>query len=525
MKNLLLFSFIICTLPRVFSQVTFERVILNPTTDEEGYSVAQTSDHGYIMSGLTRMPNPNMYIVKTDSAGALTWSKTFQNGLEIIATSVEQTTDGGYIIGGYREATSAGETYVIKANSSGDTLWTKILRNNIEVGFTVHQTADSGYAIASVTSDGFTYAHAHLTKLNSSGSVSWNKKYGPAFPSGTQHVTTDFRQLSDHGYLMAGYINPGSAGGKDVFVIRTDSAGTLLWSREVGGVNDEFENSIVAAADGGFVIVGETNSFGAGNTDVYLIKLNAAGDTLWTRTYGGTAADAGKAAVETADGGYLVTGYTYSFGTGLQDILVMKTDVNGVLQWSKSFGELNFYKAGANIQHTADGGYIITGNRTDFLFTNGDIFLLKLDSSGNATCNQVNGTLTQSSPASQAYTINLSTSTTGSVISLPWTIGAIGIDSLICMSFTGVHETTYTSSFTVYPNPAHNILNVECNTSVPLSATTLKMYDVMGRMVLEVEIHSQLSTFNPEYSGLTPGIYFIKVLSEKETFTGKLLIE
>jgi len=219
--------------------------------------------------------------------------------------------------------------------------------------------------------------------------TSWWKTYGGAQTDEGRCV----QQTTDGGYVIAGFTHsfgPGTPDSSNVYLVRTDASGDTLWTRVYGGTGRDEGYSVQQTTDGGYVIAGYTNSFGTGNGDVYLVKTNASGDTLWTRTFGGTDYDEGASVQQTADGGYIVAGRTYSFGAGSDDVYLIKTNAQGDTSWTRAYGEEGIDE-GYSVQQTADGGYIVAGYvyRGDFE----DACLIKTNASGDTLWTRTYGPL------------------------------------------------------------------------------------------------------------------------------------
>ncbi len=370
-------------------------------------SVQQTTDGGYIMVGYTTSfgaGSYDVYLIKTDASGNMTWSKTFGGASEDEGYSVKQTVDDGYIITGYTTSFGAGyyDVYLIKTDASGNMTWSKTFGGvGADAASSTQQTGDGGYIIAGSTySFGAGNGDVYLIKTDASGSMTWGKTFGGASGDGASST----QQTVDGGYIIAGSTQSFGAGSYDVYLIKTDASGNMTWSKTFGGVGDDIAYSVQQTVDGGYIITGYTYSFGAGVPDVYLIKTDALGNMTWSRTLGGTNQDYGEAVQQTADGGYIITGYTYSFGAGSSDVYLIKVDALGNITWSKTFGGARSDR-GNSAQQTVDGGYIIGGGTDSFGAGNGDVFLIKIASpaptvtTNNATnvygtSARLNGTLT-----------------------------------------------------------------------------------------------------------------------------------
>jgi predicted secreted protein len=213
-------------------------------------------------------------------------------------------------------------------------------------GFSVVQTIDRGYAIAGTISSGAGGADFWLVKTDAAGTLQWNQTYG-----GTDlDLARSVVETSDGGYTIAGETLSYGAGGMDFWLVKTDATGNAQWNQRYGGTNDDYGRSVVETSDGGYTIAGWTASYGAGGMDFWLVKTDAAGNAQWNQTYGGTDSDQGLSVVETSDGGYAITGYTMSFGAGDSDVWLVKTGVGSGLTWTDSTADtVTLYRGATDV--------------------------------------------------------------------------------------------------------------------------------------------------------------------------------
>jgi hypothetical protein len=367
------------------AQAIFQRTY-GGTRYDEGRSVQQTADGGYVVAGHTESFGAGLddvYLIKTDAAGDTQWTRTFGGTTWDCGKSVQQTTDGGYVVAGYTTSFGAGgyDVYLIKTDADGDTLWTRTLGGAREdVGQSVQQTSDSGYIIAATTySFNAGTCDVWLIKTDADGDTLWTRTYGDT----SDMAGYSIRQTADGGFVVTGIRVPTMSRDVDVLLIKTDAHGDTVWTRTFGGVNEDRGNSVQQTTDSGYIVTGYTASFGAGSYDVWLIKADADGDTLWTRTFGGTDWDQGNSVQQTVDGGYIVTGYTASSGAGSYDVYLIKTDAGGDAQWTRTFGDTDWDR-GNSVQQTADGGYVVVGFAMSLGGSGHDVYLIRTDSLGNA---------------------------------------------------------------------------------------------------------------------------------------------
>jgi len=298
--------------------------------------------------------------------------------------SVCQTTDGGYVVAGHRGSPANGseDIWLIKLNVFGEIVWEQTFcEDPYHSGraYSVQQTSDGGYILTGktiiyTTGNGY---EVFLIKTDSLGNVEWEHMYIEE----NNDWATEVIQTSDGGYIMTGITNSYGAGQTDVWLLKTDSNGELEWTNTYGGVGYEKSYSIVETFDGGFVITGDV-FVSSSNYDLLLIKINSQGELIWSRTYGGENIDCGRSILQSSDGSFVTAGYTYSYGNSQSDCYILKTDNYGIELWSKTFGfQGNDY--GYSIQETKDYGYIITGASESSLTSGLDVCLIKTNINGD----------------------------------------------------------------------------------------------------------------------------------------------
>lgn len=311
------------------------------------------------------------------------WEKKYASNYPSVGNSVRQTPDGGYIVAGtqWHDGGLQSDILLLKTDDGGSVVWTKTFGvGEVDRGLSVELTTDGGYAIAGSTWGwGKAKSDVCLIRSDADGNEVWSRTFGGK----NSEQSYSLKQTSDGGYIIAGQTASFGAGNYDIYLIKTDIDGEVLWSKTFGGYNRDCAYSVQQSIDGSYIITGETDSFGSGNYTVYLIKTDVKGDEIWSRTYGGKYRGHGRSVVQAIDGGYLIAGSSWRSGSGYSDIYLLKTDGNGKELWTKSFGG-KYNDNGYAVQMTTDGGYVIAGNTRRFRKTgNSDVYLVKTDGDGN----------------------------------------------------------------------------------------------------------------------------------------------
>jgi hypothetical protein len=372
--------------------------------DEPGWdgSIRQTGDGGYIVSGSINTDGSpghgaeDMWVVKLNPSGIFQWQKVLGGRDRDESFSIQQTTDDGYILIGSTESDNTGDVgsnhggsdiWVVKLSPGGDIQWQKVLGGaGFESGRSIEQTTDGGYIlIGSTESDntgdvGSNHGGSDIwvVRLSPGGGIQWQKVLGGAdFESGRS-----IRQTTDGGYVLAGNTesdntgNVGSNHGKsDIWVVKLNTAGDIQWQKVLGGSDREESFSIRRTTGGGSILTGTTDSDNTGDvgsnhggSDVWVVRLNPAGAIQWQKLLGGNGFESGRSIAQTKDDGSILTGSTDSDNTGDvgtnpggSAIWVVKINPAGDLQWEKVLGG-NGFESGRSIEQTTDDGYILAGN-------------------------------------------------------------------------------------------------------------------------------------------------------------------
>jgi hypothetical protein len=518
MKKILLFVFLVSSVFS-FGQTIFQKTY-GGTDWDQGECIQRTIDGGYIISGGTfsyGAGNYDVYLVKTNAVGDTLWTKTIGGSSDEYGWYVSTIAEEGYIVTGYTLSVGAGtaDVLLIRTDAAGNPVWQKTYGGlSADVGICVKPTTDGGF-IVSAHSFSFTSSNydAYLLKTDANGTLLWSRSYGAFF----NDIARSVHQTPDNGFIMVGTTFNTIADSNDVYVIRTDSVGDTLWTKAIGGSGIDDGEEIKPTADGGFIIAGETRSFGAGNFDACLIKIDANGNSEWSKTYGGVGVDFGFCVQQTTDGGFILGGYTNSFGAGSTDAYLNRTDSLGNLLWSKTIGGVDWEQVSA-IDLAPGGGFTMTGLTESFGSGQYDMYLIKTDSSGESGCHTSDAaTIVTSAPMD--FTASSTTETAAAAIvaaqTLPISNGA-NTNSLCFTVSTGPGAQNAEPAILVFPNPFSGNLTIS-----HIGDAVVTLCDYTGKEILHQRTTTGEAILNTE--SLAAGLYFLRVEDGREVRNYKVV--
>ena len=513
--------------------IQWQNTIGGSLTDEL-WSIQQTSDGGYILGGAsasnisgdktdTSRGGADYWVVKLDTVGAIQWQNTIGGSVFDILYSIQQTSDGGYILGGYSESNISGDKtensqggrdyWVVKLNTSGAIQWQNTIGGSANDNLrSIQQTSDGGYILGGYSGSGIsgdkteTYQGGKdywVVKLDTSGAIQWQNTIGG---SGNDELYS-IQQTSDGGYVLGGYSdsdisgdkNENSLGFEDYWVVKLDASGTIQWQNTIGGSEFETLYSIQQTSDGGYVlggnsasnISGDKTENSQGGSDYWVVKLDASGAIQWQNTIGGSGTDNLRSIQQTSDGGYILGGSSRSDisgdktenSQGLKDYWVVKLDASGGIQWQNTIGG-TYHDNLRSIQQTSDGSYILggastsndTGDKTEYGKGSYDYWVVKL---GGDTTTGINN----------QYSLNY-------------------------------------NQLNIYPNPNTGEFVIEMEITKPQDIQ-LRIFNILGQEIFTENIINIKGKYSKQINlnKHPTGIYNVQLLTDKAIINKKIVLQ
>ncbi len=443
-------------------------------------------------------------------------------------SSVSQTSDGGYILGGSATQPNAdySDFYIAKTDSFGYLQWTKVYGRNYNDGIAkILQTSDGGYIVLGNTSVYSTgNVDVYLAKLDSNGNVIWEKTYGG---SGDDDASSMVK--TSDGYMIVGSTTSFGDGSSDIYVIRVDNSGNMIWQKNYGGSGGDTGSDIVETKDGNYAIVGTTSSFNAQAFDFYLIKIDGNGNKLWDKLYGGSDWDEGHSIAELKDGSLVLVGFAVGFGAGARDIFLIKTDAEGNEIWYKAFGGI-YQDNGSCVVATSDG--IVLAGTISVSVQKNDLYIIKTDFDGNEIWESSYGGKDNESASGLIINNDGHIIIAGSTSSYSESTSAYFINANSQGKVTAIKDEQFSNIpvsfklFQNYPNPFNPSTIIQYE--IPQNGlVTLKVYDELGR-VIKTLVNQYQNKGNHEINfnaaNLSSGIYFYQLNTKLGTKTKKMIL-
>lgn len=514
-KGLIIFLFITLQQSNI-AQVTYQKTY-GGLYGEKGRTVIQTSDNCYVIAGNSNSlnsDNTNFYLLKANTSGEIIWDKLYSSDNDMeFAVSIQQTNDYGFIIAGNTRNIAninSNDIALIKTDSIGNIEWSKTLGGEYQDwAFSVQQTFDNGFVVLGSTINfGNLTGNTYLIKTDISGNILWSKIYD----SGNTERGRSIISTNDSGFLIVSS-SPGFSGS---ILIKTDIYGDVQWAKKYPALYEPIE--VIQCLDDGYTIVGNIINT---SWDIFLLRTDSIGNVYWAKAYGGNGWDEGYSVRQTSNLDYIIVGYSNSFGIA-SDGYAIKTDYNGNLQWSNIYGDDGHDYFRSVI--VTDGGFLISGWIGSFGSGGYDLWLIKTDANGNSGCNQTSVETIVTTLDILADSITIETDTGFEESNLILSTNTLNaVETVLCIT-TNINTNDFNSfEALLYPNPITEIstLKFEYN---PSEIFELRIYNSNGQIVHQItEITA--GEIEIKRNDLDIGIYFIQLQSSNKIIgTWKVII-
>lgn len=522
MKTFTCLSILLCFFLPTRAQITFAEAIGGPSTDQ-ALSAEQTFDGGYIAVGWTKSYGAgdwDIYLVKTDLNGAIEWTKTYGGPGEEVDCFVHQCSDSGYIITARTNSfgVSAADVYLIKTNIDGAMQWTTSVGGSAwDEGHSVIQTSDGNLVHTGFTNSfGAGSSDIYLIKTDILGNTLWNKAYGGTSVDHGHLVAPAL----DGGYLVVGETMSYGAGNYDFLLTKTDTAGNIVWTHTYGGTGDDSGWGICATSDSCYILTGITNSFGEGGKDVLLIKVDISGNIIWSKTYGNVGDDEGFFVQQTNDGGYVVTGESMQVNSDSADVLLFKINANGIPLWTAAFGGAGDDGC-QTVQTTQDHGFFLAGYTNSMGAGDWDFYLIKTDSAGRVNgCNLADPVIVMNTITLLTSMPSMQTSSGGITVNQQ-SQQSFGGSAVVC-TVTGLPNNNIQNTFSLYPNPFDETATINIPDFSLEKEMFIHVFQPNGKKVFDQKINSKSMKMN--FENLESGIYFYNINNNNvNVYSGKFI--
>ena len=493
--------------------------------NDKAVEIINTLDNGFAILGNAGL---DISIVKLQGDGSVQWGKLINGINNDIAYSIIQTIDSCYILAGATNGISYDyyeDMLLVKLNSNGELLWAKTYgTEGWDRACSIRQTSDNGFVVVGKCDlyqqeDGIL-----IVKFGSEGIVEWSRF---SEKTGSGFLFPVIIQTSDNGFGIATTIN-NVINSFDMCFLKLDGFGRYQRSWVIGGNSVDEAVFVSQTFDRGYVLAGYTASFGAGAPDLYIVKLTTVGTLQWTRTIGGNNDDYAMSILKTNDGGFLIGGEGFSFGNGGFDFFTVKLDSSGRYLSGNTFGspDIDYMRS---IVPAYDGGYVVVGSTGPM--NQNDFFIVKTDSMGS-TCGSspMTNPHIDSGGSILKYPLNMYDKSTA-LVPINVDISDWGSMSNLCLTGTEIYSNTIPLNYNLhqnYPNPFNPVTKI--NFDIPKQSNTkIVIYDLLGREITTL-VNEQLKpgSYSVNWDGTVyaSGVYFYSLITDDpSTRSGRGFVE
>lgn len=458
------------------------------------------------------------------------WTKTYGYIGDDIAYSIRQTDDGNFIVVGRTDTLDANnrDVYLMKIDSQGDDLWTNIKGGELnDYAFDVTQASDGGYILAGATySYGGDWERCLAIKTYTDGSSYWTRAF---YGSDYMHCGYAAIEVDDGNFIIGGYGFTTSKG-YDFYIIKTNQLGNKVWEEYLGGSSSDIAYDLIDTDDGGCLAIGGTASFNSGEGNCYVMKIDENGDTVWTGIYGGNSLDIAYSVDKVGDDGFIIAGETESYGAGGKDFYLIRIDNEGYEIWSKSYGGSGDEMAQC-VRYTGNG-FIISGYSDSFGAGGKDMFLVRTDINGDTVWTATYGGANDDAGNAIALTEN------NEFIAAGYSQSSAGGDKDIYLvrvsdSYTSIDNSpALSTSFALngnYPNPFNASTDI-CFTIPKSSDVDITIYNINGQKVRSFNMPKANSGYNSviwngkdnDGEEISSGVFFYRIDYEDKYLSGRM---
>lgn len=494
------------------------------TGDEDAYPLKALPDGGFVSAGSTTRGNAggkDATLIRANSLGQLQWMKAYGGSGDETALYVQRTSDGGFVLCGETfSATPNGDAFLCRTDSLGNFLWWKNYGGaNYDIAYSVIQLSDGGFVVAGLTEGTVQYDYdAFLLRTDANGDTVWAKKYGgPGIDHAVQVI-----QTSDAGFLFCGKILSYGAGSCDCWLVKTDANGDTLWTNIIGGTGWDESMSLTEQPDGYAVCGGSSSPGSSGSYDFMLLKTDLSGNLQWSKLYGGSNIEASYCIVEIPNSGYAFCGYTETFGPGHSrgtdsaNVFLVRTDYNGDTLWAAAFGG-TLKEECFGLVRTQTNGFALSGYTGSF----GDslqAYIFTTDSLGYAGCNEKRSSPDIHIPVFMETHHAVNVARGLNVTSPAIVSGAITAQQTqVCGGPLNENEIT-PAAIAVYPNPSNGIFAI----SGTGTYAHVYLYDSSGLCLKEwTSFHEKAI----DLGRFPAGMYLLQLIDEEGNIHSQRLIK